>query len=53
MLYTLKRSALSLLQSTHLKEELTGYYFVLKASRVFPIRTQAEQTKDGEHFAND
>ena len=35
-------------QRTHLKEEL----FVLKATRVFPIPTQAEQTEDGEHFAN-
>ena len=24
-----------------------------KATRVFPIPTQAEQAEDGEHFAND
>ena len=35
------------------EEELTTYSFVLKATRVFPIPTQAEQTEDGEHFAND
>ena len=38
---------------THLKEELTAYCFVLKATRVFPIPKQAEETEDGEHFAND
>ena len=37
---------------THLKEELTAYWFVLKATRVFPIATQAEKTEGGEHFAN-
>ena len=26
--------------------------FVLKAIRVLPISTQAEQTEDGEHFVN-
>ena len=35
---------------TNLKEELTDLF--LKATRVFPIPTQAEQTEDGEHFAN-
>ena len=38
---------------THLKEELTDYSFILKVARVFPISTQAKQTEDGEHFAND
>ena len=33
--------------------ERRAYCFVLKATRVFPIPTQAEQTEDGEHFAND
>ena len=38
---------------THLKEELNVYCFVLKAPRVFPISTQAEQGEDGGHFPND
>ena len=37
----------------HLKEELTAYCFVLKATRVFPIPTQAESTEEGKHFTND
>ena len=32
--------------------ERRAYRFVLKATRVFPIPTQAELTEDGEHFAN-
>ena len=41
------------LLGTHLKEELTDYCLILKVASVFPIPTQAKQTKDGEHFAND
>ena len=36
-----------------LKVELTDYCFILKVTRVFLIPTQAKQTEDGEHFAND
>ena len=32
--------------------EIRAYGFVLKATRVFPIPTQAKTTKDDEHFAN-
>ena len=36
-----------------LLEELADYCFVLNVTRVFPIPTQAKQTENGEHFAND
>ena len=48
---TSKRPSLHL--GTHLKEELIGYSSDLKVTRVFPILTQAAQTEDGQHFAND
>ena len=32
--------------------ERRAYLFVLKATRVFPIPTQAEQAEDGKHFTN-
>ena len=48
-----ERKALSPYLSTHLKEELTDYCFILKVIRVFPISTQAEKAEDGEYFAND
>ena len=35
---------------THLKDDLIDLF--LKATRVLPIPAQAEQTEDGEHFAN-
>ena len=38
---------------TYLKEELTDCCFVWKGTRVFPIATQAKQTEDVDHFAND
>ena len=53
MLVHFKKAFLSLHLGTHLKEELIAYCFVLKATMVFPIPTQAVQTEDGEHFAND
>ena len=37
-----KRPSVSLYFGTHLKEELTDYYFVLKVTKVSPIPTQAE-----------
>ena len=36
-----------------LKVELTDYCFILKVTSVFPTPTQAKQTEDDEHFAND
>ena len=53
LLVHFKKAFLSLCLGTHLKEELTDYCFVLKVTTVFPIPTQAKQTEDGEHFAND
>ena len=50
---TIEMPSLPLHLGTHLKEELNAYCFALKATRVFPISTQAEQTEDGEHLAND
>ena len=50
---TSKMPSLSLHLDTHLKEELNVYCFVLKAPRVFPISTQAEQREDGGDFPND
>ena len=51
---TSKMLSLSLhLGTHHLKEELNAYCFALKTTRVFPISTQAEQTEDAEHLAND
>ena len=41
------------LLGTPFKEELTDYCFTLKVSRVSLIPTQAKQTEDGKHFAND
>ena len=32
--------------------ERKAYWFVLKANGAFLIRTQADETEDGEHFAN-
>ena len=52
MLKTSKEPSLSLHLGIDLKEELTAYWFVLKATS-YPIPTQVEQTEDGEHFAND
>ena len=53
LLVTSKRPSLSLYLGTHLKEELTDSYFILKLTSVFSIITQAKQTEDGENFAND
>ena len=39
---TSKTPSLPLHLGAHLKEELNAYCFALKASRVFPISTQAE-----------
>ena len=39
---TSKMPSLPLHVGTHLKEELNAYCFALKATRVFPISTQAE-----------
>ena len=32
--------------------ERRAYWFAFKATRLFPIPTQIEWTKDGEHFAD-
>ena len=48
-----KAFTLSLYLGTHLKEELIDYCFVLKVTTVFSVPTQAKQTEDGGHFAND
>ena len=53
LLVHFKKASLSLYLGTPFKEELTDYCFILKVTRVFPIPTQAKQTEDGEHFAND
>ena len=53
MLVRFKKASLLTSVDTHLIEELTVYCFVLKATRVFPIPIQVEQTENGEHFAND
>ena len=39
---TIEMPSLPLHLSTHLKEELNAYCFALKATRLFPISTQAE-----------
>ena len=51
LIYASKKPSLHF--GAHSKEELTGYCFVLKTTRVFPIPTQVEKTDYGEHFAND
>ena len=53
MLFYFKKAFCLTSLGTHLKEELTAYCFILKATRVFPIPTQAEQAEDGEHLTND
>ena len=42
MLFHFKKAFPLTSLGTHLKEELTAYCFVLKATKVFPIPTQAE-----------
>ena len=48
-----KAFPLTLLGHSFDSELLTEYCFALKVTTVFPISTQAKQTEDSEHSAND
>ena len=53
LLIHLKKAFPLTLHGHSFERGLTDYRFILKVTWVFPIPTQAKQTEDGEHFAND
>ena len=52
LLHLKKAFPLTLLGTRLTEELLTDYCFVFQVTTVFPIPTQAKQTEDSEHFAN-